>query len=276
MKSLAILILFFSFNLSFAHKTKVTEKTYNNIHTVVYTNEYTESINIALIASQYAEKLSKELGYKKKITLYFEENYFEDNVIFAQIDKHKGKNELLIRFKIKDFSIPKSLNVIEYSISNANELNKDVNFYKELYYKERSSKLNDLLNNRVLRPTDIKELNKSDLVSYYFQNDDFNFYKKGNIEKTIVQTFYVADYSILTYDTVIIVESNNEMKLLHNDSVKSLSLKDVGDLYFPYNIKLLGNKIFFSQESSGWKANRVAVYDINKDVLVQNLDDLIK
>lgn len=276
MKPLLILIVVFSFNISFAHKTKVTEKTYNNIHIVIYTNEYTESINTALIASLYAEKLSEELGYKKKITLYFEENYFEENVVFAQIDKRKGKNELIVRFKIKDFNIPQSLNIIEYSILNVNALNKDVNFYKELYYKEQSSKLNELLNNKVYRPNVVKELEKSDLISYYFQNDDFNFYKRDNTEKIIFETFHLVDYNILTYDTVIIIESNSELKLLRNDSLKTLLLKDVADFYFPYNIKLLGNKIFFAKESIGWKTNRVAVYDISKDVLIQNIDELIK
>lgn len=270
-----VLALFVS-NSSFAEKSKVTEKTYGNIHIVIYTNEFTENINTGLIVGLYAQKLSKQLGYEKQITISFEENSFEPNVIFSQIDKTSGKNELLIRFKLNNFNVSKSLNVIEYSILNVNQHNKDSNFYQPLYNQKSSLKICELLKDRIIRPNEVRELDRPDVYSYYFQNGSYKFYKKENIEKSILEVNQLNDFFILDFKTVIMFIKNNEITLLRDDKSKQLTIEDIGETYFPYKIKLLGNKIFLMQETSRWKTNRVVVYDMDKGILIQNLDELIK
>ena len=272
---LLIISLFVS-NCSFAEKTKITQKTYGNIHLVIFTNDYTENINTALIIGLYSQKLSKILGYEKATTLCFEENDFEPNLVFSQIDKTNGKNELLIRFKLKDFNISKSLSVIEYSILNMKQLNNDSNFYMPLYNQQSSPKIIEILKDRIIRPNVVKELERPDIYSYYIQNGICRFYKNENIEKSILELNQINDYFILDFKTIIIFTTNNEITLLYNDKIKPLRLEDCGDVYSPYKIKLLGNKIFLMQETSRWKSNRVAVYDMDKDILIQNIDDLIK
>ena len=74
-KAFIFFCLFFNFSFTQAHETKVIIENYNNVKVVFITGFYYEEINNALIAGQYAERLSNHLNFNFHITLMFKHGY---------------------------------------------------------------------------------------------------------------------------------------------------------------------------------------------------------
>lgn len=272
-----ILILLLASNLSFAHKDKMIQKNYGNVNMTTFASDYVEEMNKTLIIAQYAEFLAKELNYTGKIYLLFSEEQLKPSSVTCWMDKEESSQADVINamFRFKSFSISGCLNVIENALINAKKIEKfkDKNF--EIYNGRSSAKVIKVLESRLYRPNEVKELEKPSLYSYFIESGKYHLIRKEQDKEEELSTLdNILDYQILSRDIVVAFTSFEEFKIFQTKiPIKTEHIDDIPNFYWPYNVHLLGdNKIFMEFFPRSEQKNRVMIYYLDKNVFIQDLD----
>lgn len=282
-KRFCILLLLFSYCFAFANKDKSIKKTYGNITVITSSYDYVEEMNKTLIISQYAEMLSKKHSYSDKIYIYFLEEQFESPSIKAWLPKESDNSENLdgvnVMFRMKEYNVVGCLNIIENVILNKKKLKKYANKQQSIYENSPSNIVSSVLKNKIYRPNEIKELEKSKFFDYYFFDDKFHFVDiSTGVEKEFLELDKVVDFTVLRNDLIVVFTNIDEFKVIRpNVEVTTLKIVDVDSFFKPYKVALLAdNKISIQFPNLSKFKNRVMLYSIDKRVLIQNVDELFR
>lgn len=275
-----ILILLLVSNFAFAHKDKMIQKNYGNISLTTFASDYVEEMNKTLIIAQYAESLAKELNYAGKIYLRFSEEQLKPLSITCWMDKEESSQAHVINimFRFKSFSISECLNIIENALINTKKIEKfkDQNF--EIYNGKSSTKVIKILGTRMHRPTEVKELEKPSLYSYYIESGKYHLIRKErDKEEVLLELENVLDYQPLSRDLMIVFVNFNEFKIYeHKKPLKTQYIDDIPEFYWPYNAHLNGdNKIIIEFFWRSSQTNRVMIYFLDKNIFIQDLDKVL-
>lgn len=266
------ILLFLFFGSSYAHEQKIVQKKHKNVEVVIYTEDYTEVINSALMVAKSTSNLLKNLKYKGKIKLFFIEEHYKEGLVFSYTDK----KELNIRFMLTSFNISKCLNVINYSIKNKGNLSPDKSFFIGLYNSDPNSSSNSFFDRKIYRPDEIKELNKSAYFNYYYQSNKFHFYKLvDNKEVVIADVEALEDFFPVSSDLLFIFTSKDNFSVVNKIDIEKFNIVNNNSrFYTPFTIKPLNNNklaIVFSPISIN--RDRVMVYLLDKNILIQDIDN---
>jgi len=271
-----ILILLLVSNFAFAHKDKMIQKNYGSVGLTTFSSDYVEEMNKTLIIAQYTELLAKELNYTGKIYLLFSEEQLNPSSITCSMDKEESSQADVINvmFRFKSFSISGCLNVIENALINAKKIERFKGRNFEIYNGKSSSKITKVLETKLYRPNEVKELEKP-LYSYFVQNNKYHLIiKEDGKENNIAIVDNILDYQILSRDIVIVFTNFDEFKIFQTKNPARTALIDtIPRFYWPYNIHLSGNNkvlIEFSQHSE--QKNRLMIYYLDKNLFIQDLD----
>ncbi|MBC8883732.1 hypothetical protein H9X57_11285 [Flavobacterium piscinae] len=283
MKKCLIIVMLTMFSNVYSHREKVVRKVYNNIDVTTYNSFHTEEMNKTLMIAQYAEMLSKKLSYNDKIYLNFSETKLEQPTINVWLPKKDDNTDNIdginITFRIDDFDVVGCLNIIESAILNKNELKKLSERSWKVYKNLPSVEVSNILKAKIYRPNEIKELEKPPFFNYYFQDGKFHFvWINSENEKELNEFEKIKDFYVLTNYLLVVVSDNEEIKLIKpNQEIQTLKVDDVENFYRPYEIKLIGNnKISIGFNQLSRNKNRLLLYFMEKNILIQNVDELIK
>lgn len=290
MKSLLVtLLIICTINISYANKNKVVSEDYGNVKILFTSSHYYEEMNKSLIIGEYSEMLSKKLGYNSQITLWFKHSFSNNSISNYEVthdrknDSSKN-NEIFIKMEDDIYDVCNVLSLLEYSILNVKSIG-NWNGNEIIGNNNPPSKLlKNILGNKVYKPRKIEELdNLSQNAKYYFKNDKFHFFKINNGSEEIVLSldniFQLSDkgeYSYLLFDSVnsFYFVPVNRMKNVS----KRIDINDTKNHYMPYKVRGISNQlssITFSKLKSD-ERERVALYDEEKEVLIQNILKLIQ
>lgn len=272
-----ILILLLVSNFAFAHKDKMIQKNYGNVSLTTFMSDYVEEMNKTLIIAQYVELLAKELNYTGKIYLLFSEEQLRPSSIRCWMDNEESSqvDVINIMFRFKSFSISGCLNVIENALINVKktETFKDKNF--DIYSRKNSAKVIKVLEARIYRPNEIKELEKPSLYGYYIESGKYHVIRKeGDKEDELFILDNILDYQVLSRDTIVVFTSFDEFKIFQTKlPIKIEHIDSIPNFYWPYNVHLSGdNKIMIEFSPRSEQKNRVMLYYLDKNLFIQDLD----
>lgn len=282
MKILYLIIALLLLQSSFALENSNVKKVYGNITVYSSQSYYTEGVNTTLIIAQYAELISKHYNYSDKIYLRFFEGQSDTtniNVLFynAEESSDVGMN---IFFQGTNFNIQGCLNVIEKSITNHRNLKQVEKSINQLYTSPPSNIVAEILHQKIYRPNDtykLEKVNKS--YTYFYLDNEYHFIEiNNNIETELVAVDKVIDFSAF-YNLLIVFTRTNEVKVIRpKEPIRTLKLENTDSYYRPYQISYLGgNKLFIEFNSySNENKHRIALYDLQKDIFVQDLDMILE
>jgi hypothetical protein len=281
MKNLLFFIYLLTFSFSFANENVTIKKIYGNVNSITSTYNYVEKINETLIIGQYVEILSKKLSYTDKIYLYFFEEQFEKPFIKAWIPSKNDNSDNLdginIMFKMKEFDVKGCLNVIENVLLQKGNLGKLDDSLEQVYIRSLSGGLNSILETKIYRPKEVNELKRLGCFNYYYQNGFYHFINTNEkYEKEIIIVDKIVDFQTLVKNILIVFINKDEFKIVKSKSeIKTLNIKNPDDFYIPHKISLIGNnKILIEFSFYSKMKNRVMVYFIDKDKLIQDIDEI--
>lgn len=264
--NILIIILILFYGNSYSHEKKIIERKYKNVEVIIYSEDFTEIVNSALIIAKNTATLSNELNYKKKIKLYFLEEHYEDNLVFS----YQEKKTLFIKFTLASFNISKCLDVINYSIRNENNLSNDKSFFLKLY---NSSNATD--NKKSYRPDEVQEMYKTTFFNYYYQYGKFHFYKLvDNQEIVVASTDNVEDFFSLNPNILFIFTSKDTFTVINGLKHEMFNIEgNESRFYSPVNVKFMSsNKLFIAFSPTSRNSNRVMVYLLDENILIQDIE----
>ncbi len=266
-QNILIIILILFYGNSYSHEKKIVEKKYKNVEVIIYSEDFTEIINSALIIAKNTATLSSELNCKKKIKLYFSEEHYKDDLVFS----YSEKNILFFKFELGSFNISKCLDVINYSIKNEKNLSNDKNFFLNFY---KSS--NTTYYKKNYRPDEVQEMHKSSFFNYYYQNGKYHFYKLiDNQEIILASVDNIEDFFPLNANLVFIFTSKDSFIVINGTKNETIKIEgNESRFYSPFNIKLMNsNKVFIAFSPYSRNSNRVMVYLLDKNKLIQDIEN---
>lgn len=277
-----IIVLILFCTLSYPHEDKFVEKYYGNVKVETFTDNYVEEMNKTLVIAQYAEILAKKYSYSNMIFLYFSEDQLNKASINAWLPREGDNSDNIdginIMFKMSEFDIKGCLNIIEASLRNKNKLEKLKNKFSIVYLKTPSEIVENVLKTKIYRPNVVKELERPEPFSYYYQNNYcYIIEKKGEVEKELLIIDRIVDFCVLKNDLAIIFTKTDEIKVIDSKSeIKTIKIEEVDKFYRPYKVNMLGNnKISFEFSNRSGKGNRVMMYFIDKGIFIQDIDKLV-
>lgn len=268
-KSILILVFLTIFSNVYANKDKVFKKNYKNVEVIIQAADYTETMNSTLIIAKITSELSKDSNFKDKIKLLFLESHFDEDLIFSYTDK----KVLVIRFKLKAFNISKCLNVIEYSINNANNLNQDKIFFLNLYVNSNQS---TRLTKKYYRPKEIKELNKSTYFNYYYQNNKYHFFRSSDNKETVVTSVEkLDDFFPINSDLLFIFTDKDNLSVIDKSNATNVFIENnKSSFYSPVTVKsICESKVAIIFPKTSPNNNRVMIYLLDKYILIQDIEN---
>src|SRR5690606_20752667 len=142
------------------------------------------------------------------------------------------------------------------------------------YESQPSAKLMEILQTRLERPNEIKELEKP-LYSYFVQNNKFHIVlKEDSNESKISIVDNLLDYQVLSRDIVIVFTDFDDFKISQTgNSERTVHIDTIPNFYWPYNARLSGNnKILIEFFPRSKQKNRLMIYYLDKNVFIQDLD----
>jgi hypothetical protein len=279
MKTINLFLFFFFYSLLYGHKDVVVKQTYSNVIITTTAQDYVEEINKTFIIGQYVEQMLKLHLYNDKIYLYFFENQIDNPNIKVWLpnltDNSSNLDGINIIFQMHQYNIEGCLKVVENAIINKKNLNQFVNQNLNIYKGIPSNTINEVLKIKFYRPNVIKELEKSNQISYYIQDKKYNlFYVKDEKIKIIAVFDNILDYHVLNNGLIVVFTNIDEFNIIVKDfPVNKKKINNLSTFYRPYKVYLIGeNKIFVEFSPFSELNNRVLVYFIENDILIQDFD----
>lgn len=285
MDKIFLIILFCISQILFSHENKQFTKIYNNVKINTSTAYYSEKINQMLIIGQYAEMLSKKYNFNKNIELNFFETTGSD-FLFGYYQKKNIKDSinlgcLNLRFQKYDFDITGCLNIIEFGILNLKKIEKSKEKLSIIYNSKPSNIIIDLLQNKLYRPNEIKELKSISPFDYYFQGDDFfiTSIDKNNKEVVIETVNAFLDIYTINKKKIVLFINKEQIEIIDTEKTIDkylLKIYNSDKFYRPFKIQLLGeDKILFEFNADSFYRNRTMIFFIKKNIFIEDLDELV-
>lgn len=263
-----------------AHEDRIIKQTYANVVLTTTASDDVEEMNKTLIIGQYAAILLQKYSYTEKIYLYFMETQLEApsvKVWHPEItDNSENTDGINIMFRMFQYNIEGCLKVIEQAIISKINL---VDHPQEIYNSMAPSDMvKAVLQVKINRPNDIKALEKNYGFSYYVHNNTYHFIQINDSGFVALGTFEnILDFHILQHDLVIVFTARDEFSVIRLASpMVTLQIDMVPKFYRPYKVRLLGdNKIVITFSSFSELKNRVMLYFLDKNVFIQDLDQVL-
>jgi hypothetical protein len=290
------ILILITINSISAHQDFFVTKTFGNITTKIKTGFDYEEIKKVEIIGELAHILSKKLKYTKPIFLDFNHEYTGNNKAsyFLSFEEN-SKKKIVIKVFGKKFEINNTLKLIEYSIKNDEKIEKnqkkieysgnfysskinsiDVNEIKKILKKENSDILNEVINNKIDRPGDPY----AEGVTYYWQNNEYYVLKRGyNTNKEIILALYDIYHLERIGSGVFVFDKENSFYFIDDSSLKPIVSKKQtikNNNHTPPEIKYIGGEKYAIYFYSMIDESKTLLYLKNKDILIQDLDKLIK
>jgi hypothetical protein len=307
-----LLFLFFLLNASAAnaHQDFWTYKTFGKVKARILTGFGYEEVKKVWIIGELVNELRKTLKYDDTVFIDFTHHYVGDYMpdYFISYDdgaikevrsngtvRFLSKKALVIREVSRQFSAATTLKLVEYAINNLSGIRqkqKQLHYNKDYYdwvintidtslirtilMSPPSEIVAGTLKHKVYRPK--TESYEYDNISYFFQNNKYYIYYKhaGNRESVLLISDNIYQFKALPYDKAILFDSDSTFHYVSGINSPGVSrkwtLKDTQKYYQPYEIEKVGSsKIAISFWSYATK-DRTAVYRIDKNQLVQDLN----
>lgn len=283
MKKLLNIVFLLSFGIMSAHKNVIFQKTYGNVNLISSTHYYSEEVNKNIITAKYVELLLKQLNFQGIVTLRLLQE--GDLKLYAYFGKEEFQNEgLNIIIFEKETDIFKTLNLVENLIANQKVLDKKKEEFSTWYNSKKSKLVENIISNRINRPTDVPELKCKDSFDYFYENGTYHILSYQNKEvlevaklNKILQ-FSTPNYNLLfiftEMNSLTIIDANynynfDEKKYHPTSETINLDFKPESEYLFrPYVFRLLGQKYVTIENITGEK---VSLYNISKKKLTQDL-----
>jgi hypothetical protein len=279
-----------------AHKDFIEFKTFGNVTVAFKTGFKYEEIQKSYIIGSLTEELSKKLGYKKQIYLYFDHSYTgyiapKEFIFFGQW--LSSKNQIVVKQVGLKFEVEKSLKLVEYAILNINEVKKNQSLitFKNAFNEERTLSIDTTLINNVNKnpmSDTVREIfshkvyrfgSENGEVSYFWQDGMFNvFCKNGKSEEMVVLKFE-SIYQFVTIGPIAFIFDTNDTFYYVRDYALAVSKKHLiensEDYYRIYYVEHIGGSKFAINPFNYGKQTTL-LYVVESDRLIQDLDKLIK
>lgn len=285
MKINIFIFIFFS-QLALSHVNKHVTKTYGNITVESSTYFISEEINKNLMIGKYAELLSAKLLFKSTIQLYLIQDS-ETEIRIWKNNKTDSPFTLTVFIKSPEKDVSKSLSLIFNAILQFDELPKDSKTILEWYNSISDNIIIDILNERLERPDEVKELHQPAFFTYYFKNEQFHIVRVDQCESKLVAVIDdLYQFEIVKPDVICLFSTLGLINIVqagckYNFDQKNyqmqmnsmeIEIKNSSATYFkPFETKEIGiDKIYFEENSS----NRVLLYSLSKHKVIQDLDKL--
>ena len=290
MRKIIFTVLVISFGHCFAHKNVTVSENFSNVRVLFTTSFHYEEINKALIIGQYAERLSKKLGYEDSVTIWFKHDYAKSNTdsftVTHDLKNDPSKsNDIFITLVDTEYVVKDILRLLEYSIQNVTKIdNWDGKSIIKKISDKTSELLNDIVQEKIYRPETIHKLeipNKA--VSYYYKDESFHIYRVENdIEKVLLKVENIFQFSSDNDFATIIFDTNESFYHIDNNRLikpsNRIKIDNAEGNHIPYIVKSISyNKTsisFFKSKNSNQQ--RVMIYLQDQEKLVQNLDKIIR
>jgi hypothetical protein len=307
-----LLLLFFLLNVSAAnaHQDFWTYKTFGKVKARIKTGFSYEEIKKVWIIGELVNDLRKTLQYDDTIFIDFNHYYigdcepdyfisYDDGSItetgYGETNRFLTKKALVIREVSHKLSAMTTLQLAEYAINNLSAIKQkqkqlkydknycnwlintiDTSFTRSISVGSPSAIVTEILKKRIYRP-ESGDYDSND-ISYFFQNNKYYIFYKHykNRESVLLITDNVYQFKTLTFDKAIIFDTDSTFHYISGVNRPGVSrkwtLKDTQEFYRPYEIEKVGSsKIAISFWSYATK-DRTAVYRIDKNQLVQDLN----
>jgi hypothetical protein len=280
MKTINLFFFFFFYSLIYGHEDVIIKQTYSNVIITTTAQDYVEEINKTFIIGQYVEKLLKSYSYNDKIYLYFIENQLEKPNIKVWLpnlsDNSSNLDGINIMFIMHQYNIEGCLKVIENAIINKKNLSQFAKKNMSIYQAIPSNAVNEVLKIKIYRPNVIKELEKSNEISYYVQDNKYYIFKNNLNSSNIAVFDNILDYKYLKNGIIVVFTNIYEFNVVYKDfPIIRKKIENLPSFYRPYNVTLIGDKILIGFSAYSELKNRVLVYFFDKDILIQDFDSLI-
>lgn len=289
MKSIHFIFCFLLLQSAYAHKTKVVVEDFGNIKVIFTTGFYFEEMNKGLIIGQYAEMLSKELNFEQQVTLWFDHSYTkkiikEYNINDRDFDEYSKKNGIFIKMNDRSYEVSDVLQLLEYSILNYNKISNVDGIEILNSLRVKSKNVEDVLSNKIYRPTIIKELeNKNSLISYYYKDGHYHLYRNESDGENILFIFdNIFQLTEINENSTIVFSSPDTFYFITNDRLanpsKKVNITNIDSYYYPYQIRDISSDITSITMYSVPNTNnqRVMIFLNREEKLIQNLRDFIR
>jgi len=299
------LILIFTFGNSYAHQDFWIIEDFGNVKVRIKTGFRYEEIQKVFLFGQLAEQLAKQLNYSEQIFLDFNHYYVRNCEPDYFISYDKGKiqstyekefflkeKSIVIRQVARQFDAQTTLKLLEYAILNIQDIKSsqkeieyrknycewiinsiDTAFIKKMLNEPNSNQINNVLSLKIKKPF-------KDYVSYYLQNNKYTVCVKYNKIDTALITldnvyqFYEGRKSLVfDTDTSFYYISGFDKKVSERHIIQNTD-----NYWQPYIINYIGNEklsIYLSRSHLFGRKDRTLLYLMDKDILIQDLDELI-
>ncbi|MFV0573279.1 MAG: hypothetical protein ACK5M1_12755 [Xanthomarina gelatinilytica] len=282
-RSVFFILFFFSCINAFSHENINVTKDFGNVKVVFVTSYYYEEINKGLILGHYAERLSRKLGFKDQIVLYFKHNtgYKDYSLKYKKKDSSKF---LYLEMEDSIYQVEDILKFIEYGIQNRKGVKKNGVKNFTVSDLKKSETVKQTLFEKVYRPKFVEELNLKGGadISYFYQENFFSIisgYKET--ERILFKVENIFQFTPRDVNSVLIFDTKESFYFLKNENFDSvfrpIRIKEIDDYHGPYKIYPLSkNKTSIScMPQRGNKDERVMIYLFDKKKLIQSLNELI-
>lgn len=274
MKKIKILIifLFLIINYGFAHKPKIFNKNFGNIHVTISVNEINEKINTGLIIGEY----TKLMADKKKSNLYVKLTFFEDytqSKLINSFIKSKTKDTLNLVFIEKFFDINDCLKIIEFAIDNPSRIKEISNKKSKIINSSNSKCFNSVIAEKIFRPVIINELSTNDDYNYYYENGYYKYFEKINQQVIFNSKTSISNFTVLNKNQFIIIQNTN---LVFYDLLKNKeAIVELKDDYPIYNFSIinLNNNLIYFKNKLPFFENYDMIYVIDKKKLIFDISN---
>jgi hypothetical protein len=278
------LVFVLNFNICFSHTPKTIVKKIGKIEIFSTSSYLTEKSLKVFILGEYSNLLFKKYKCKKKINIHFWENNTDnDSIKIYNIYKDNSKKILkknIVFFK-NDLDIEKALNVIEYIFKNTNKESFSNSELTSIYNSESSELIKLILKEKVYRPIVHNYLNEPTDISYFFRDNKYFFYKKKiNEEIDFFSIDNIIHYNCFENGLLVVFKNKNEIKVIpyinwNVNDIRNLEILEKKFKYGYVEVYYFGNRLFFHFMPIFLTNNRIMCYLIDKDILIQNLDEKI-
>lgn len=249
MKNL-VFVLFFVFNLSFAHKDHIAQDSCGKTKIFMRSAFKYAEFNKTKVIVQIIDKVAKELNYNEDILIEYNHQirryYSEKDEVFLEYRKFRKENYLKIKIIDSYVDIENLIKLVEFAIKNKTKLKSFKfeidDFEFETNYKIGShfitnTKIIDSLNNQKLNEKYIGLLNSKIEI---FHDEFFQCYWLKNkyyyLKNDMIETLYSIEDNLLfsnelTSLGLVIFHSNSQFFFINNNGeiLKNHSLEEINN-----------------------------------------------
>lgn len=270
MKRLIVLLLCLSACYAYSHQNVSINRTIGKVQLYCSVGDYTEVMNQAVIIAEYANLILKDLNYKDSIHLYI--NQHSDKRLSAHRDD-KNPKKINFWYNHIEFDTKVILNMVYQICKHPERVKKNRGVLAE-QVAEDEQYINQILQNKVYRPDSVEELGKMYGHNYYTQDNRYYFYSLDNKEKVLYQTDKVYQLRSLNGYKLVIFTDDTGFVFIDGEKVYEHKFKKpLNNKFRRFILSLPSSSIL---TISSFYNDKVSVYEMNKNILVEDINVLFE